>query len=54
MEHIFTKVKLLMHQSWGRKNKVELWKSLKGKVAKILEQVFASRQKDEKLYILLI
>jgi len=42
MEHIFTKVKLLMHQNWGRKNKAEIWESFKGKVAKILEQVCAN------------
>lgn len=28
--------------SWGCKNKEELWDSFKGKVAKILEEIFAS------------
>jgi hypothetical protein len=52
MEHAFIKAKLLMHQSRVHKNKVELWESLKGKVVEILEETFASRRKDEKLYIL--
>ncbi len=43
-----------MHQSRVHKNKVELWESLKGKVVEILEETFASRRKDEKLYILWI
>jgi hypothetical protein len=54
MEHVFTKTKLLMHQGQGCKNKAELWESLKGKVTKILEEIFTSHLKDEELYILLI
>jgi hypothetical protein len=55
MEHTFIKApELLMHQSRGHKNKVELWESLKGKVAEILEETFTSHRKDEELYILQI
>jgi hypothetical protein len=52
MEHAFAKMELLMHQSQGQNNKAELWESLKGQVVKMLDKTFASRRKDEKLYIL--
>jgi hypothetical protein len=51
MKHTFVKAKLLMHQSHGQKSKAELWELLKGQVAEILQETFASCQKDEKLYI---
>jgi hypothetical protein len=35
MEHVFTKVELLMHQNQGCKNNVKPLESLKGKVANV-------------------
>ncbi len=39
----FYKSRIANAPSWGRKNKEELWDSFKGKVAKIVEEIFASR-----------